>query len=265
MKYNTSEIKKIINGIKSEGNPVTTNYYFNIENSDTGYETFVGDGTIIYIKPNVTRKEVTFFTNDIEECKKMLSEMPPDSVIQIVDKTENEEHEVFRGTGYGLFSIQQRVGSKLLPYDEQVKWYSNQRWDRFYDESFVGYATEDDLEEIQRLIMDGFDPYDDDFFDDEEMLKLIGDKNVMISRQDGKITTFHIFRIQGKKMYANHVYNTGWGGALYSLEKFAVLDSIKRFGVIYKYGWIRLTNESAWKRNLMDKESMYNYTFRKVR
>lgn len=265
MKYNAIEIKKIINSIKSEGKPIITNYYFNIENSDKEYETFTGNGTIAFIKPNITRKEVVFFTNDIDECKTILSNMPLDSVIQIVDKSVESEFEVFRGTGYGLFSIQQRVGSKLLPYDEQVKWYSDQRWDRFYDESFVEYACEDDLDEIQQLINDGFDPYDDDFFCDQEMLQLIKDKNVMISRQNGKITTFHIFRIQGKKMYANHVYNTGWGGALYSMEKYAVLDSIKRYGVIYKYGWIRLTNESAWKRNLMDKESMYNYTFRKVR
>lgn len=60
MKYNAIEIKKIINSIKSEGKPIITNYYFNIENSDKEYETFTGNGTIAFIKPNITRKEVVF-------------------------------------------------------------------------------------------------------------------------------------------------------------------------------------------------------------
>ena len=257
------EINKVISDIKSKGGDIHSNFYYNLTDPSVLYDTYVGENSVVFVQPYVTRNNVIYYTSDLEECSGLLKELPLDSVVSIVKNDDADNFGFLNQAGYNLYSVQQKIGEKLLPLDEQKEKMSHYKFDRFYDDKFGQYAEEDDIDEIQSIILEAFDKYDDDFFSDEEMLRMIKKEEVLIDKVEGEIKTLHIYHVQGKKFFSNLIYNTGWAGALYTLEKKALLNAIEKYGVTYRYGWIRLSNTSAWRRNTMLKEEVFNLTYRK--
>ena len=170
------EILKRVAQIKKNGH-FETNYFFNFKGSEKLFTTYEGINTIIFLNPNVSRKEVFYFTSDMDECKKILSNMPENSILNIIVNGQISDEKKFEDTGFCLYDVYQKVGIHLRDVVTETKRMNKHRWNRFYNKKYGTYATEDDLKEIQKIIDESFDSYSDTFYTDEELKEYIKEKN----------------------------------------------------------------------------------------
>ncbi len=259
MKCKIKQINDELRKIKNKERTGESNYYFNLSDPDETYETVIADHTIVWLRQRVKRKDLYYYTADTDELRDILKDMPSDCVINIITKDLDHDISVFEEAGFCLYETYERYGERIYDINQQMEIMKENKMDRLYNEKFGTLASRSDRPEIQRILYESFDPVDDDLLTDKELDDYIDDGCVLVERDNkGQIYCIYIYHIQGKKLYGHILFNKGMGNVSYSIEKKVILDSIAKYGVNYKYYWIRRSNKSAKKRMNLTSEGVYN-------
>ena len=260
---NLGQIKERIRMLKLDGKECISNFYYRAEDNEKEYQVWSGEHSLIFSYEKLGINQVYFISNDEEELRRGLSLLPKNSVIHLISKDKEVGEEWSKRLGYPLYSIYGRFGYSLGTLEIETKRFAENKLDRFYDDRFGVFATNADLNDIQKIIFETFDVNCDVLFTDAEMEKLIQNKNVWIEKENGEICTLFIYRIEGKKYYANLAVNRSTADILYSIQKKSILQEIQEHNVTYFYGWQSLTNMQATRKHGFPEFDLYNLIFKR--
>ena len=262
-KKNINEISEAMNRIRKQKKKVCTNYYYSYNASDVLFDVWEMDETVIFCIREMEIYRVFFYSCNMAELTDALSKMPEGAILDIIEKQDTSFKDWMDLTGFQLYSVYGRFGKQLPNYEEQKAIFEKLQMDKFYNENYGQYASQEDLSEIQKLIAENFDAKTDHLFTDEQMKRLIQDQSVYIEKEERNIICIVIYRIEGKKLYYNLTYNKGTADISYSIEKKIQLQAIHNYGVNYIYSWIDMSNKKALKRNSSPTPHLYNYIYQK--
>lgn len=206
---------------------------------------------------------VFFTAYDLEVLKKELTYFPVASILDYVCQGENLLDDVFEEGGFKKIASYTRKSTNLLQEGKEFKRSHSEILDFYYDETVGEYATEEDAEEIVKLLDKIFDKEIDHIPTVAEIRDFAKKNWILVYRISGEIRALYVYQIQGKKFYSNISYNSLPAIVLYCLEKRAHMEVIENYDVIMKYSWINTENEKSLKRNILGFDNVFTYIYKK--
>lgn len=224
---------------------------------------------IVFIVHESFRRRCFFAYADEEDLVSLLLKVPSDTMMEFVSKEkENPLEKVFIKGNMDKYAsyIRKTVYYKENPYNvpETGK---RALLSEMYDPDCGEYATMEAAEELDALHRQIFDPLCDDMFTMDEWKEKIKKKEILIYREDGKITTYFCFRPEGRKLYMNIAVNTSTADILYNMER-RIFEEMWERGIRVYYGWFNEKNDKALSREnknalkcIRSRELLYNYIY----
>lgn len=251
-------LQTLISGIPRT-KKVVTNFCRQKELRTQIFEVIYTDSSLVfwYWDNHVCR--VFFYSIKGAEVRKLLQMTPENAVMDIISPQKEEQKRWEKLTGFSSYAVYGRFGRKIAGIEEEKKRFKREPLDRFYKEEYGIPAVREQLEEIQQVLEDHFDAGADHLYSKQEMAELIDKKRVWIHSEEGRITTIFVYRIEGKKFYSNISLNDSTADVLYSIQKKVLLNAIEEFKVLYYYGWIRINNRQALRKNHYPEFDAYDY------
>ncbi len=257
------QIQEKIKSLKIDNRNKISNFYNQSELKDKEFQTWMGEDTIIFWFKKINVNQVYFYSGDEEELREGLNKLPISYTIHVITDKKECASDWEQKLGCPLYDIYGRFGHSLGDLEMEKKRFADMKLDRFYDKSLGMLADKSDLKELQQMIYQTFDESCDQLFIDEEMERLIDNKNVWIAKDENKICTIFIYRIEGKKYYANLALNHSTADVLYSIQKKSILEAIEEYHVTYFYGWQSLKNIQASRKHGFPEYNLYDLIFKK--
>lgn len=242
-----SEVLKKINQLKLRGR-VKTNYYPGAVKNDADVVLEENENAIIFIVEEPFRKRVFFASVENEALELLLNKLPSGSVLEYIYKLENDMAKVF--VNGGLYEYTYYIRNTIVwsesPYtvDETGK---RRLLQDMYDPNCGEYAKKDDAVELYTLTKEIFDTNCDDVFTLEQWENIIESKKCLIYRENGLIISYYVWKLEGKKFYANISVNRGAANILYNLERRVFEDAWNK-GIRTYYAWFNKDNFVALNR-----------------
>ena len=255
---NFCELQKRISKIVRAGRPVT-NFYGQKELENQKFQVVQTNQTIVFWYLDTVVCRVYFYSFNEPEIKELLKMAPQDAVLDILSRKPGEKVKWESVTGFPVYAVYGRVGHSIVGAKEERERFSHNPLDRFYREEYGRLAKKEQLAEIQKILRERFDRYADHLYSDEEMEELVVNNQVWIQCEDNQITTIFVYKIEGKKFYSNIAFNDSTDDVLYSIQKKVLLKAVEEYNITYYYGWIRINNRQALKKNHYPDFDAYDY------
>ena len=185
-----------------------------------------------------------------EDLKKVLSDVSEGTMLEELYKNEGENpnRELIESVGFEHYATFIRRTTTFVSNPYEVPEVGRRAiLSEMYDPDFGEEAEEKDVEELFALHKSTFDVQIDDVFTIDEWKKIIDEKNCVLVREDGKIVCYYVYRIEGKKLYANVSLNRGPANYLYNIERRVFTDAWEN-GVRTISAWYDVKNKKALTR-----------------
>lgn len=244
------EIIQISNEIKKRGKSITNYYSVFDPNDRITFETYESENTIVFIHDD--RIDATgqiikrgyFITNNLKDLSCLLKTIPDHIVIDYVTRKEKELYDIMQEAGFQEYAVFVRVSKNYKLADKEKDKKRRESMDSIYNEKYGYWADENDIDDILETMEKVFDPYTYHLCTRDELKQFIENKWCLIHREDGKIVSITMFKLEGVKRYGYYMYNDAPINVLYSLQR-KVTEIDKKNGITYFYGWMDKTNKKA--------------------
>jgi len=234
-KINIAKTQEYIQTIYSRRIALFNYFGQTIEKDDKYFET---NDTFILAKPVRDFHRIYVASNDKKELVEILSNLEGTNVINFPTKGDIRDVEaIMTESGFEQISV---FDSFLLNV-EKLEFST-------VDISTITVATEQDVDEIYNLYSSwkDFNPYIDWLLTHKELKELVGNKTVLINKQDGKILGTTIFSIN-KKIFRWHLLIDLSGNAIKLVA--AMLVIARENGTKFFRSWVNILNEKSNKFN----------------
>ena len=253
MKY--FDVKVKINNIRKQNKGIETNYYANVLSDEDDVITFESEKAIIYIMQEPFRQRVYFVSADEGELMELLQLVPKGAVLEYVHKDVNPAL---------LNTFQEGKLEKYATYIRHTTCYVENPFlfpekgrrallQELYEPNFGEYATVSDVDELYDLTKETFDVICDDVYTKEKWTEIVQNKECLLYRDNGKIISYYVWRLEGKKLYSNISLNKGPANVLYNLER-RILEQMWEKGIRIYYAWYNVENSAALSRTNKNEE-----------
>ena len=217
-----------------------------------------------------------------EELIELIRDCPSDTIFEWLQKKkdpfddEDEAYdscdlkEVFEAAGLSLYEKYVRVMTTYVsnPFDIPEEGRRSILSEMY--EPGGEYAKIEDANELFQLNIDTFDANCDDTFTLDEWKEIIRNKNCLVHRDNGKISAYYVWKLQGKKLYSNISVNFGPANHLYNMER-RIFEEYWKMGIRTYYAWFNMNNKNALKRGnknaqkcIKSKGILYNYVYKQL-
>ncbi len=283
---NSNEFNSLIKQFKSKGQ-VVSNFNGSYPSDGKQIAWQPGDkAAVISVTHNGVCKNCFAFVNDpegMEELCDLMRNVPKGSTTDWLQKGIIDEDYVVEPEEYDSCEIKdlmERCGLEL--YKKYIRitttYLSNPkllpevgRRKILYEMYEPGgeWPSIEDAEELYRINTDTFDSLTDDVFSVEEWKTIIKDKECLVHKEDGVITAYYVWKLEGKKLYSNIAFNCGPANHLYNIER-RVFEHFWEEGIRSFYAWFNIKNKDALKRHntnaaekniIRNRSVLYNYIY----
>lgn len=241
-----SEVKSKINGLKKRTKLIITNFYPGLVDNNQEVEYMENEQAIVFILQETYRNRCFFAYAEEEAFVSLLLKVPANTVMEFISREKKDPIEkVFvRGNmnKYAVY-IRKTVCYGENPY-EIPETGKRVLLSEMYDADCGEYPTLEAAEELDALHRQVFDPLCDDMFTINEWKEKINKKEILIYRDNGKITSYYCFCLEGNKLYTNVVVNTGTADILYNMER-RIFEEMWDKGIRVYYAWYNEKNDKA--------------------
>ena len=256
---NYKEVIEKIDGYRREHGKSITNIILGAMRNDLKYDIIEKKNGLIIIGYEAHRKRGYFMAEDVMELKMLLQDMPRNIFFEWIYRDVNILKEVERDTSLTLYETYFRISDVWTKNPYEVPEEGRKRiLQELYDSSCGEYAVEQDAEELYNLSKSVFDTNCDDVFTVEEWEKRILKKEVLVYREDNKITSCYVWRLEGRKLYSNISINLGAANILYNMERRIFTEMWKK-GIRTYYAWYNEKNKKELARR---NRNAYKYILR---
>lgn len=220
------------------------------------YSAIIEDDALCFIVADRLHKRnsLYFIGIDHDSVKKILSRVRgKDIVCDYISRNDDDPlGEMLLNAGFNHYSTYLRISNSY----QQNPFLAPEKGKRkilqeMYAPDKCSYAQESDIPELMRINESAFMPYVDDFFTYEEWMDIINRRECLIHKENDKIISLYVWKIEGKKLYANMIVNYGTADLSYNMERRAFEEAWVK-GVRSLYYWIRIDNEKALSHNGLD-------------
>lgn len=252
---------KFITSLRKTKKKIISNYYLSLQQkSEKDFATWKLENSIVFCAQENMVLRCYFASVDLEELNTLLEKVPNGAVLDYVVKGEMD-YFPWEKSGFKHYQTQVRhtLADLFAPH---IKTERERFLEQFYQEDFGEFATKDDAGELYDLLYKIFDYRVSRLPSKEELLEQIEKNWVLLYREDGKIVSFLMYQMEGKKYYGYQIYNEGTADITYNLSKRALSYAIEHYGAKSMYSWTNKDNRAANKLagdNSID--GTYNYIF----
>ncbi len=213
---------------------------------------------------NVCR--IYFFCFDLDELSRQLSQVENDSILDYIGECSDSLSHAFHAGGFRQYACFLRLSNKNLAhvFDTDYNPYADYL-ERFAEETRITSASLEELDTLHRKLYDVFDKHSSHLFDRNRLKELIIDNKVLVYKEDGRLLSFLIYTIEGKRFYVAYVYNSAENHIALSMYVKAAKAAIQA-GCTYGYSWVDETNETSLRYNRLKQyfpDGMTDKIFRK--
>lgn len=257
-KMGFNSIADKMRSIKKQRRPVISNYYNTYHGSESLFDVEESDDTLIFCIWEEKVYRLFYYSCNAGELGQMLEILPKGTIADCITKVPEDEFPWLEKGGfcrYGVFERYYHWAEDKFETPEVLL--------ELYDENCGEYAVSEDAEELLQIIYREFDYKTNHLFSMEELKNLISKKQVLVKKLDDIIVSIFIYKIEGKKYYANLVYNELSADISYNLETKAFNYAREHYDINYIYAWYDHENKRAMRRNRMKPEGVFNYVFEK--
>ncbi len=231
---NIDTIKNKINVLKQKAtSPSYTNYFLQ-ELQSKSFNTKYSNHSIVFFDKDVDFYRLYFFSSDLHDLSMIINDLKiRQTTVDIITKSFSQNlHTLFLESGFKNIALYKRIENKNLPV-----YYSNENF---------SFADIKELEFLYERLFNDFDKYTDHFPTFEKLKILIDNKQVIVVRDESKISGYIIYQIQGKKVHLNYWYNEGNQlNSLVLLINFYGLMNEK--GIKSGFGWTNIKKQDVIK------------------
>lgn len=263
------EIKEKIRALKKRLGKIETNFYPGAADDDQEADVFENEKALVFIIQEPNRKRAFFAFAEEDSLKDLLSRIPSGTITEYIHKQkENPLEHTFKDSDmeqYALYirsTVCYHSNPFTIPETGRRKLLME-----MYDPSFGEYAKEEDITELYQLTKETFDILCDDVFTIDQWKKIVSNRECLLYRENGKIITFYVFRLEGKKLYSNMIVNKGPANYSYNLERRIGEDMYSK-GIRIFYAWYNSQNSKGLKHSnkntgkaIKSEEIIYNSVF----
>lgn len=243
------EIEELVYNLKKRVGRIKTNYVTgDVTKGEIELIKVKEDGFCFIVTESFRKKGFFCAKNEETAIVDILSELPEDCVIQYTYRKENDLQDYLTKAGFSAYATYVRVTISYLETPFSIPEKGRRKLlQEMYDPNMVEYASIEDAEEIMQINKDTFDNVCDDVYTVEEWREIIKNRECVIVKEDGKIVSYYVWRIEGKKMYSNISVNKGSANLLYNLERY-IFEQAWEQGIRVYYAWYNTKNVKALKR-----------------
>ena len=230
------EINQRVREIRNQYRMIYTNINWSNMDLNADVTVFNSEKGVAFLVPETNRTKVYYAAADKDEIIELLAKVPAGVVLEHFYKSENDMDGLFTRAGFSHYANYFRVTTVYdeNPYGKETG--KKKILDELYDPECGEYPTEEDAEELEKLLQEKFDPLIDDVFSKDEWLQIIRKRECLVIKEKGKIVTCHVWRLTGKKLYGNISLNLGPANYMYNLER-RVFDYMWQKGIRVNYAW----------------------------
>lgn len=242
--------------IKRENGSVITNFTMASAEEEACEKVYKAESYYATLYKDIDKYVLCFAVASLDDLHNLIEMIPANTVINVVYRKDCELHDFLISEGLLLHATYQRtsIRYKSNPYLQPEKSKRRQILPKMYDPHCGEYPNEEDAQELDDLCRTVFDPLCDDMFSIEEWKEKIRNKEILVYRDEGKITAYYLFRQEGKKLYSNMSVNIGAANTLYNMER-RIFEEMWDKGIRTFYGWGNLSNKKA-KKHAMQSEAV---------
>ncbi|MCH5252252.1 MAG: hypothetical protein J1F22_04700 [Lachnospiraceae bacterium] len=247
MKMTFENVLQQVTALKREYGRLLTNIVPGAMNRELEYELLREGAGIVVIAHEPYRKRGYFATKDEITLIGLLQGLPENIVFEWIYRDENVLEEIMEKAGIELYAtyIRHTCVWDENPYETQAR--GNALLQELYEPDCGEYARMSDAKELCELSKSVFDVNCDDVFTVEEWQEIIARKEVLVYRENNKILSCYVWRLEGNKLYSNISINLGPANILYNLER-RVLEEMWDKGVRVTCAWRNMRNKKAVQR-----------------
>lgn len=211
--------------------------------------------TVLYFERDTNFTRIYFSSTDLNELEFALRSIPSNQnpAISYVDKTKNQDL-VAAITSSGFKEIAQYARMKKLDFTIT----QNDREER--------YAILSETERIHDLLNQHFNPITDYLPSKEEIAQLIDQKQIIVERENDKVTGFVVFRVNHRTVNFNFLLNCGRPGNG-TILKHSFLRCMAARNVTSGFLWVNTLNTPAqrlYERFGWQFDGLYDWFFHQV-
>lgn len=255
------DIMQFISSLRKSKKKVLTNYFLSCQNSKDDFQTWQGDESIVFCVQEEKLIRCYFASTDLMELNQLLGMVPAGTVMDYIAKEKIEEFSWTEGAGFKHYTTLVRYTNPNI-YEEKPKTKKDLILEQFYDESIGEFATEEDAEELYELLYEVFDYRVSRLPSMQQLIEMIEKKWVLLYREKGRILSFLIYQIEGRKYYGYQIYNEGTADITYNLECKAIQYAKATWQIKSVYAWAEIGNKIANDRIGTDLfDGTYDYIF----
>lgn len=254
---NVKNIKDFVTNLKKQYGSLYSNIIWSDLSTYEIIETYDNDTGIVIVIAERNRNKIFYAVAKLESLMNLMKNVTNGSILEYHYRDVNDMDEVFVNAGLEHYANYIRVTSiyEEKPYGKETG--RQKLLDELYDPLCGEYPDISDVEELYNLTRDAFDPLIDDVFSVEEWKNIIRNKECLVIKENGKIVTFYVWRLEGKKLYSNMSLNLGPANYMYNLER-RVFDYTWKLGIRVYYAWYNQNNVRAIKRGIMNPAAKQN-------
>lgn len=262
------EISKKMNEIKVRYGRLHTNVIWtNISEVEEG-EAFFSENGIVFVVQEPHRRRAYYAVSDMSELVPLLHRVESGVVLEFLHREEiNQVDNYFLDAGFDFYKKYMRVTTCYCKNPYEIPETGRRALlPKMYDAACGEYPMTEDAQELYELTKNVFDPLTDDVFTVKEWEDIIQEKRCLVCRDDGKIFSYYVWRVEGKKMYRNMSLNMGPANYLYNMERRA-FEAMWEKGIRVYYGWVDMSNHKARYRsneNVSDCIKSYSKMFNSI-
>lgn len=278
------DLSTVNNELKRKGS-IITNIHPGCVGRETDFDLLKGEKAYVFFATERYKKKGLFAAVDDEEGRneliKIIRDNQNDAVfdwlqkgrvdqefeVEYEEKDSCTEKKLFEEAGLHLYKKYIRIltSYKSNPYLIPEKGRRRILQDMY--EPGGELPCLDDAEELFQINRETFDAKSDDVFSVQEWKKIISEERCLIHREDGHITTYYVWELQGKKLYSNIAVNMIGANHLYNMER-RIFEKYWEEGIRTYYAWFDVKNNNALKRGntearlcINSKSVLYNYIY----
>lgn len=207
---------------------------------------------------------VYFAGNNADELNLALKKFPKGSSIEILcDEMDERLERILTEAGFGRYAVYLRETIHNIKEDIYKnipdKYKNIKCWD------YIRYAKPEDAKEIYDLLYHFFRPITSHLQNMDELMEEIKKNQVVVALEDDHVVGLIIYKYQGKKIYIEHIINTGPSVFMHALYM-ALLEKALADGINVAYTWTRDDNSRALaltKRYGYEIDKIKNFVFEK--
>jgi len=221
-----------LNGLKrrNAGQKSLTNYFLQHLDGVENLRMFESEKSLCFFFDEWDFARLHFYTFDAASLEVELQGLnwPPIVVVDWISKEGPTPADMlFTSSGFRLHAIYDRIFCRNLRRESP--------------ETIASLASDKDTDAIHYSLLRVFDKYADHIISIEELRELIGQRQVVVTRDaQGKIEGFVIFPISGQSCHFNFLYSSGGPARLAHLLA-SFYGTLFERGVQSGVGWVRRT------------------------